>query len=280
VISHNLRHSARPLRRQCDRRADSTRVRYLALTPALVILFSLASAAPATTAASKARGDAWVVQASAGLAPAAIDALHRIVGVDRRLLALRAYLRAGDALSERWSWTQERLSAYPSTPEGKAAAIEIGAVAAAFATSNPGFTLQVNRQPRSLEVQIAHWNENQSVGKTAATLRAALERRFAANNAPLNAVELRQALIEWPGGAAAALAAPGLSAHGQERAFDFQVSHYGQVIAGTDAASAHRQWDAAGWTRKLHAAISSAGNRFVGPLQSPYEPWHYTYTPR
>lgn len=280
MISGNLRHFARPLHCQWDCGADSTRIRYPAFTPALIILCALASAAPTTASASEARQDAWVVQASAGLPPAVIDALHRIVGVDRRLLALRAYLRAGDALSERWSWTQERLSAYPSTPEGKAAAIEINAVAAAFASSNPGFTLQVNRQPRSLEVQITHWNENASVGKTAAMLRAALERRFTANSTPLNAVELRKALIEWPGGAAAALAAPGLSAHGQERAFDFQVTHHGQVIAGTDAARAHRQWDAAGWTQKLHAAVSIAGNRFVGPLQSPYEPWHYTYTPR
>jgi hypothetical protein len=280
VISRNLRHSARPLRCQCDCSADSTRIRCLTVTSALIILFSLASAAPTTVAASEARQDAWVVQASAGLPPAAIDTLHRIVGVDRRLLALRAYLRAGDALSERWSWTQERLSAYPSTPAGKAAAIEINAVAAAFAASNPGFALQVNRQPRSLEVQITHWNENKSVGKTAAMLRAALERRFTGSSTPLKAVELQKALIEWPGGAAAALAAPGLSAHGQERAFDFQISHHGQVIAGTDAATAHRQWDAAGWTQKLHAAISTAGNRFAGPLQSPYEPWHYAYTPR
>jgi hypothetical protein len=279
-MSRNLRHLARPLRCLCDCGADSTRIRHLAFTSALVILLSLPSAVPTTAAASEARQDAWVVQASAGLPPAAVDALHRIVGVDRRLLALRAYLRAGDALSERWSWTQERLAAYPATPEGKAAAIEINAVAAAFTTRNPGFALQVNPQPRSLEVQIAHWNENESVRKTGAMLRAALERRFTANGSPLNAVELRKALIEWPGGAAATLAAPGLSAHGQERAVDFQVTHHGQVIAGTNAASAHRQWDAAGWTQKLHAAISIAGNRFVGPLQSPYEPWHYTYAPR
>jgi hypothetical protein len=278
-MSRNLRHWARPRRCQRDCSADATRVRYLAVISALIILVSLVSAAPSTEAASDRRQDAWVAQASAGLPPAVIDALHRIVGVDRRLLALRAYLRAGDTLSERWSWTQERLSAYPSTPEGKAAGIEIDAVAAAFATTNPGFALQVNRQPRSLEVQITHWNENKSVGKTAAMLRAALERRVTANGTPLNADELREALIKWPGGAAAALAAPGLSAHGQERAVDFQVTRRGQVIAGTDVASAHRQWDAAGWTQKLHAAISIAGNRFVGPLQSPHEPWHYTYTP-
>jgi hypothetical protein len=279
MISRNGRNSARSRRCQCDCGADSTRHRRLAFTSALVILFSLASAVPTTAAASEARQDAWVVQASAGLPPAAIDTLHRIVGIDRRLLALRSYLRAGDALSERWSWTQERISAYPATPEGKAAAIEINAVTAAFANSNPGFVLQVNRQPRSLDVQITGWNENGSVGKTAARLRAALERRFTPNSTPLNA-ELRKALIEWPGGAAAALAAPGLSAHGQARAFDFQVTRDEQVIAGTDAASAHRQWDAAGWTQKLHAAISIAGNRFVGPLQSPYEPWHYIYAPR
>jgi hypothetical protein len=280
VISRGPRHLARPLRCQCDGGADATRIRHLTFTSTLVILFSLALAVPTAVAPSGARQDAWVVQASAGLPAAVIDALHRIDGVDRRLLALRAYLRAGDALSERWSWTQDRLSAYPSTPEGKAAAIEINAVVAGFATRNPGFTLQVNRQPRTLDVQITHWNENESVGKTAAMLRAALERRFTANSTPPDAVELRKALIEWPGGTAAALAAPGLSAHGQERAVDFQVARHGQVIAGTDVTSAHRQWDAAGWTQKLHAAIGIAGNRFVGPLQSPYEPWHYTYAAR
>jgi len=86
-------------------------------------------------------------------------------------------------------------------------------------------------------------------------------------------------LIEWQPNSVAALAAPGLSAHGQARAFDFQVERGGQVIAAMDAASAHRQWDNAGWTQKLHAAVGLAGNHFVGPLQSPYEPWHYAYVP-
>jgi hypothetical protein len=88
---------------------------------------------------------------------------------------------------------------------------------------------------------------------------------------------LRRALTDWTPNVTAALAAPGLSAHGQARAFDFQVEHDGKVIADIEAASAHQQWDAAGWTRKLHAAVSSAGNRFAGPLASPYEPWHYAY---
>jgi hypothetical protein len=223
--------------------------------------------------------DVWAVQASADLEPRVLETLQRISSIERRLLALRAYLRAGDRLAERWSWPQDQLSAYPATAEGKAAAADIDAVAAEFAASNPGFTLRVNRQPRSLELQIAHWNANESVGTVAAALAGSLEERFAGNPKPPNAEQLRQALIEWKPKVAAALAAPGLSAHGQGRAFDFQIERDGQVVAGIEVASARRQWDAAGWTQKLHTAVSLAGNHFVGPLESPYEPWHYAYTP-
>jgi hypothetical protein len=249
------------------------------LAAAFYIALMLASPAQASKAAGEARQAAWVAEASAGLEQPVIDALQSIVGIDRRLLALRSYLRAGDALSARWSWSQERLSIYPSTPEGKAAAVDIDAVAAAFTAANPDFSLHVNRQVRSLEVQIAHWNENASVGAAAAALVAHLERRFSDHHAPLNGDELRRVLIDWRPNSAAALAAPGLSAHGQGRAYDFQVEHDGQIIAGANAATAHRRWDAAGWTLKLHAAVNAAGNHFVGPIQSPYEPWHYAYTP-
>ena len=39
------------------------------------------------------------------------------------------------------------------------------------------------------------------------------------------------------------------------------------------------EWDEAGWAAKLDAAVRAAGQRFVGPLASPREPWHYTYSP-
>jgi hypothetical protein len=236
---------------------------------------ALASLYPAAASGESDSGCVGRASERSGLPPPALDALSQIAGSDRRLLALRAYLRAGDALSERWSWSQAQQSAYAGTAEGRAASFELDAVVAAFAAANPGFTLRVNRRPRSLEAQITSWNENASVGAAAAACASALERRFGAGRAPRSAMELQKALIDWQSDSSATLAAPGLSAHGQARAFDFQIERGGELIAGTDAASARSQWDAAGWTQKLQAAVNSAGNHFTGPLQSPYEPWHY-----
>jgi len=243
---------------------------------------SVASASPTQVAeaSSNTSPEVWAVQASAGLDPDVIDALQRILSGDRRLLALRAYLRAGGTLGERWSWSQEQLSSYPATLEGKAATADIDAVVAAFEAANPGFTLRVTRKLRSLEVQIAHWNVDQSVGTAAAALVAALQQRFSGRASRPNTDQLRRALIEWNPNVAIALAAPGLSPHGQGRAFDFQVERGGKVIAGVDVTLASQQWDAARWTQKLRAAVSVAGDRFLGPLKSPYEPWHYAYAPR
>jgi hypothetical protein len=244
---------------------------------ALVFALATAITAQASSPAGDAQLQSWVDEASAGLDSRATAALSQIAGANRRLLAVRAYLRAGESLPERWSWSAQRLADYASTPEGLAANADIDAVAEAFTTTNPGFKLEVNRRPRSLELQLAHWNENASVKAVAASLIESLEKRFHGSTPNPTADELRAALIAWTPAAAATLAAPGLSAHGQGRAFDFQVLHEGRVVAGLDAAAAHRQWDAAGWTQKLRQAMEAAHGRFTGPLQSPYEPWHYAY---
>jgi hypothetical protein len=221
----------------------------------------------------------WVTAAGVGLDRRALDALPRIRGMDRQLLALRAYLRAGDSLPARWSWSREQLNAYPTTAEGRAAAADIDAVVAAFAAANPGYSLRVNRMPRSLEQQLDQWNENVSVGQVALRLRATLESRFPPKSGSPDVAQLRDALVTWKPPVAAPLAAPGLSAHGQGRAFDFEIDRSGQTVAGFDAARARQQWDAAGWTRKLRAAVLASGKPFIGPLESPYEPWHYSYNP-
>ena len=245
----------------------------------VALLFAVVAAAQAAPRHSETQLQTWVDEASAGLDGHAMEALAQIEGADRRLLAVRAYLRAGDALPQRWSWSAQRLADYASTSEGRAANADIDAVGASFAAANPGFALEVNRQPRSLELQLAHWNQNASVKAVAASLIESLENRFAGGAHNPSADELRAALIAWTPPVAATLAAPGLSAHGQGRAFDFQVLHEGRVIAGLEEAAARRQWDSAGWTQKLHQAMTAAHGRFTGPLQSPYEPWHYAYNP-
>jgi hypothetical protein len=72
------------------------------------------------------------------------------------------------------------------------------------------------------------------------------------------------------------LAVPGLSPHGQSRAFDFQVMRGSQLIAGPSSPSS---WDESGWTSKLQEAVRRASTKFSGPLASPREPWHYDYRP-
>jgi hypothetical protein len=249
--------------------------------PQIILVFVCCACLDANLAdaVTEAQRQSWVAQASAGLDARAIAALDHIVGADRRLLAVRAYLRAGASLDERWSWSQHQISAYASTAEGTAATADIDAVIATFAAANPGCTLRVNRMPRSLEVQLARWNDNPSVGVVAAALLRSLEQQFGSTATAPDTAALRDALKNWAPVAAAPLAAPGLSAHGQARAFDFQVERHGQVIAAIESASAHRQWDAAGWTDRLHAAVIDAGGHFIGPLASPYEPWHYAYAP-
>jgi hypothetical protein len=239
--------------------------------------------APALVCAGGSTADsierAWIAHATAGLDARAVEALRSIPETDRRLLALRAYLRAGASLPDRWSWSQQRLSGYAATPEGEAAVAEIDAVMKAFASANDGYELRVNRAPRSLELQIARWNENPSVGKTATSLAGSLHRQFGDGAETASAEAVRRALMDWKPSVAAPLAAPGLSAHGQARAFDFQVARRGEIVAGTEFASAPQRWDAAGWTEKLRLAVRASGGNFVGPLASPYEPWHYAYTP-
>ena len=247
------------------------------LLAALSVILALAVHANAVGTVSDVRQGAWVVQASSGLDPPVIETLNRIVKADRRLLALRAYLRADGELSARWTWSQKRQVGYAETPDGKTVATYIDAVAASFARANPGYTLKVNPMPRSLDLQLLRWNEDASVGKAAAALTSSLARRFADDGAVPPSAALREALIAWKPSHTASVAAPGLSAHGQGRAFDFQVEREGQVIAGVEVATARQRWDAAGWTRKLHEAVGSAGHHFAGPLQFPYEPWHYSY---
>jgi hypothetical protein len=212
--------------------------------------------------------------AGQGLPEAARDALVRIDGDGRQLLALRGYLRASD-LEARWSWDDARIRAYQDSPEQRAAHAQVARVQDAFAAANPGYRLHANLQVRSLEEQLRKWNGNASVAAAADALAAAAGPACDPARPDAFAAWLRG----WRPAAAVNLAVPGLSSHGQGRAYDFQVMQGDTLVAGTDSGSRQSQWIEAGWATRLATAVRESGATFSGPLASPDEPWHYSYTP-
>ena len=210
------------------------------------------------------------------------QALQRIQGHPRQLLAMRAYLRAGDEIRNRWSWSAAEIKAYSRTPEYRAFLAETQRVRERFEALNPGYTLYKNTEVRNLDLQIDRDNENPSLEKAGESLRrqALAELSKPDYESPLEptAIErFKNFLIGWRPSTAAPLAAPGVSRHGQLRAIDFQIMKGHAIVAPTQIAAVKRHWDAAGWTHKLQQATQ--GSRFRGPLRSPYEPWHYEYDP-
>jgi hypothetical protein len=204
----------------------------------------------------------------------------RIEGTDRQLLALRSYLRNRDTLAERWSWSDEQIASYQRSAEYRAMQGNLAKITARFEELNPGYTLYVNSQVRSLDTQIQRWNENDSVGAAARSLEKAARKELAENSCRETADQkLVQFLKGWVPNRAPMLAAPGLSKHGRARAFDFQIKRGEKIVAGTESSQSISAWDHKGWTRKLRDAVSAAGDKLSGPLQMPYEPWHYEYEP-
>ena len=216
--------------------------------------------------------------------PQVAQTLAQIDGTGRRLLALRSYLRSASHLAERWSWTKQQIEAFEGSPEQLGLQREIDRVRTVFVAANPGFELYVNSQVRSLDLQIEHWNRNESVKAAAEEMLVAAQAMIASPGFPGDHPEqARQALETFLAGhrpvPTPTIAAPGLSLHGQMRAIDFQVHQGGRVIAGPTTATIAKDWTAAGWAARLDAAVREASNRFVGPQASPPAPWHYTYLP-
>lgn len=212
------------------------------------------------------------------------DAVEHISGAERRLLAIRSYLKAGPQLPERWSWTEQQISAFESSPDYERFRASVQRVIDEFERQNPGYTLFVNMQARPLELQMQRWNSNPGVQRVALALYNAVGAQPWAGSAyagpgAASAHKLRRFLLDWRPPVAAPLAAPGLSAHGQLRAVDFQIARDGRIVAGTTVASVPHKWDKSGWRVKLQRAVQSADAQFAGPLTSPNEPWHYTYLP-
>jgi hypothetical protein len=207
--------------------------------------------------------------------------LPRVEGAGGKLLALRSYVRSGDRLAERWSWTQEQIAAFEGSTEQCELNAEIQRVRERFAQSNPGFELFVNPQVRSLDVQLADWNRNESVAAASARLLqdAVAHLGTAATDTSRGTWMLAAFLQSYSPEPTPTVAAPGLSPHGQARAIDFQVHRGGEIVAGPDTQTIGTVWEQGGWAARLDLAVREAGSKFAGPLVSPREPWHYTYTP-
>jgi hypothetical protein len=242
-----------------------------------------AAASPSTSPSSPEPGgrlEAYVRAASAALPTEQREALGRVEGEGRRLLALRGYLRAGAGAAARWAWSREQIESYEKSAEYAAALSEIERVRRAFEGANPGYTLRVNTKARSLDEQLDKWNETDSVGRAGDELLARARAEVASSYGDgAEAADVRRFEGFLRGASTRVtptLAVPGLSPHGQARAFDFQVMRGGQLVAGPSSPSA---WDSAGWTAKLQEAVRAAGTKFSGPLDSPREPWHYEYRP-
>lgn len=257
---------------------------------ACIAIIAALLAAPATAIPARAAAPgtealpSYVSSISAQLDPRVAQTLPQLDGSGRQLLALRSYLRSATRLPGRWSWTQEEIEAFEGSQEQRDLQQEIDRVRTAFVATNPGFELYVNSEVRSLDVQIARWNTNESVNAAAEEILAAARALILSPDFPANRPEqardaLKAFLSGYKPGPTPTIAAPGLSLHGQMRAIDFQVHQGGRVVAGPRTATIATDWVASGWAARLDAAVREASSRFVGPQASPPAPWHYTYLP-
>ncbi len=218
--------------------------------------------------------------------------LSRISHYPRRYLALSYYLRRADEIVDGWSWTSEEVRAYRATVEFDEMVEDVERVRTLFAEANPGYTLRVHIAARSLGTQISKWNSVSSVSRAAHEFLDSVERfarsllgadsngvAYTAAEERLDSFRMFLRTYEPVEERAPTVAVPGLSKHGQLRAFDFKVYKGGRMIAGARSRTIPSQWDRPGWTERLREATAAASPRFVGPLPVPYEPWHYNYDP-
>ena len=219
-----------------------------------------------------------------GLDARVIETLAAIDGTARQLLAVRSYVRGAAHLEERWSWNDAQIAAYASSTEKIRLDTAIARVRCSFESANPGYTLFVNENIRSLDKQIDKWNRSETVKQSAdhmlETFRAEVARpAFPRANSPQGMSAFRNLLVSFKPVPTPSLAAPGLSLHGRMQAVDFQVMAGNRLVAGTDVSSVTAAWETSGWKAKLQSAVNQANAGFVGPLKNPDEPWHYDYRP-
>jgi hypothetical protein len=210
--------------------------------------------------------------------PKVQEALRMIGHPARQLLALRRYIRKAKGLDTQWVWSHEQIRSYQASPQFARVRMEIEKVRNKFEELNPGYTLGVS-PIRDLPRQVALWNGNKTVHAAAEDLeRKSLQEigKYPDAPDPASTEKFRAFLGHCSVHPEPTSAAPGLSDHGQMRAVDFIVMQGHRKVADTATATIGIQWDAPGWTKKLNDAVTLSKSLFIGPLQHPREPWHYT----
>jgi hypothetical protein len=154
-------------------------------------------------------GEAELDSLLSELAPPPSDqALAQIPEFGRKLLALRSYVRYGERIKTRWSWTDEQIAAFKASEAHTVLRAEIAAINEHFKAANPGYEIYVHGTVRSLDSQISKWNSNKSVGAAAADIDAAFRQKFA-DAGKVRVEELRTWLRGYRPPKRANLAAPG-----------------------------------------------------------------------
>lgn len=225
----------------------------------------------------------YLEAASKPLDPRMRGALMQITELPRRVLALKYYLRRRDMRSA-WTWTPRQIMRYKRSLEYLRAVSEVEKVKAKFGELNPGYTLKVNTEVRSLTEQIRLWNQTPSIiatgkGILSSCLKVISDTTYSEEPDKSDISRFIKFLGSCKAPMIPTVAVPGFSQHGQLRAFDFVIWQGDKIVAGTDAGSVGAVWDRSGWTAKLQEAITQASDHFTGPLAAPREPWHYTYNP-
>lgn len=257
-------------------------MKHRTLTPGLLCL--ALGAQPISAQAADDTLDAHLAAVRSMLDPRAATALTQIEGTGRQLLAARSYLRAGAGLAERWSWSDAEIATWQDSPAQSALDAAVARVRVAFESANPGYTLHVNPEVRSFEIQLERWNTNPTITSASSALAEAAalavqSQGFPAPGTPVAHTAFGDFLRAFAPSPTPPLAAPGLSAHGQMRAVDFVVTQGERIVAGASTADIPALWTGQGWAGRLKAAVLASGAPFVGPLRTPDEPWHYDYRP-
>ena len=209
------------------------------------------------------------------------SALTKIDGTPRRMLALRTYL-GRKSVKGVWAWTNKEMAAYRRSLDFRLANAEVDKVVGLFQRTYPGYQLRTTKLARSLEDQIGLWNKTKSVQVASAALMKQTLKAMKAPAYPDTATrssltKFQTMLKKQSVRTVPTVAVPGLSHHGQLRAYDFIIWQADKIIAGSDGASIRNQWVGGGWGNRLRQVVCSASSKFDGPLLSPNEPWHYTY---